>query len=350
MRAISVGLLCLTRNNPEEALQLAGRLRSHVDEIVVVDSSDPERWSLLEKGLDGPNESVARALPTGYSDLLVPFGVAALRTDWVFQCDPDEYPSNGLLARLREPGNADGFVVLRREATVGGVTRHLRLFRRTHYSPANPSYGFPSIRGTVVSLPSTECLVHRREYRDGPSGDRWGRYMDIESIERPPDDRWLRDATTLRLGPRSLRVLPGLGQTSTPGRISPPAQELGMILGSLLDLVASRSPGYAIYTWRYRQGVRAYLRRLGPAEVERRYRLTLDIRSNGGLVHYLGFDRPEYVRRLTATFGWDREGLSVLHELLRVRFESRQILPEWAAAARPDARPPSTGDIAPGGA
>ena len=327
---MSVGLLTFSRNNVGEVTELVRRMRTHVDETVVVDSSDRDRWSELEQGVNFPKVHVVRAIPTAYLDLLLPFGVSMLDADWIFQCEPDEEPSDQLISRLRNTGEAAGFVVPRYEASVRAFTHHLRLFRKSCFSPQNPAFGFPTIRGRVVRLPRSECLAHHRDYSAGITDDYRVRVMDLESIERPFDLVWLRDSISLHSGHRAVCLLPLPKEARDPRRLSRPAITLGMLAGTFLDAVRFRSWEYSVYAWKYRKAALAFVSALPPEEVSRRYAMTLAARRNGGLIRYLGFDDPEYVQRLTSSFTWDLDGLAVLHTLLQIRFEQGSPMSDWS--------------------
>lgn len=201
----SVGLLTFSRDNVEDVLELVRDLRSEVDEVLVVDSSSPDSWDRIDRGIAAMDAVRVRVLPTGYMDLLLPFGVHELRSEWVLRLDPDERPSRGLLDRLGRLGDSDGFVIPRWEVSWKAYTHHLRLFRKSRFGTPSPAYGFPEISGRLDRLPRSECVIHRRSYGTKLSADYTSRVMDIESWERPLDSTWLKQ-TVAQVFPRRTSV------------------------------------------------------------------------------------------------------------------------------------------------
>jgi len=328
MSSPSVALLTFDRNDPTRTLGLVRRLSDHVQETVVVDSSDPAPWGVLEAGLHPPGQRAVRVIPTGYADLLQPVGVDEITSEWVFYCDPDEEPSPDLLRRIANPEGADAFVVPRWERTLGAYTPHLRLYRREAFIAPNPAYAFPGIHGVVRKLPRNECLVHHRDYRSALEDDYRTRVMDLESFERPVDAAWFRGA--LRPAFRGSSTAPPETPTSPPPRpISDAAATLATAAVAARELLLTGSPASAAFRWRYHRARLRFQAELSPQERRRRSEINQATRAGGGLIRYLGFDRPQYVRSLSASFTWDLDGPTVLHRLIDFRFEQGAPMPSW---------------------
>jgi hypothetical protein len=324
MASPDVALLTFNRNDPIRTLELLDRVADHVREAVVVDSSDPTPWRKLERGLRPPSRRALRAIPTGYADLLQPVGVDEATAEWVFYCDPDEEPSPGLLRRLTDLDGADAYVVPRWEESLGAYTPHLRLFRRSAFVAPDPAYAFPGIRGKVGKLSRGERLVHHRDYRSAVYGDYRTGMMDLESFERPMDRTWVWGA------------LAGAGRSPTASRspVSPEAaSEVAVTLVSLrlaaTELLRTGSLAYSAFQWAYQLERARFYWALPPEERRRRAQITRAARAAGGLIRYLGFDRPEYVRSLSEGFTWDVDGLTVLHRLIDFRFSEGTPMPSW---------------------
>jgi hypothetical protein len=351
MPAPSVALLTFNRNDPKRTLGLVRRLAGAVVEAVVVDSSDPGPWESLERELSSPGQRAVRAIPTGYADLLQPYGVDAVRAEWVFYCDPDEEPSPDLLRRLSNPEGADAYIVPRWERTLGAFTPHLRLYRRSAFLTPDPAYAFPGIRGIVRKLPRAECLVHHQEYRPAVDGEYSARYVDLESYERPVDSLWMRRA--LAFGGSSPSTEGGGRRSPASSRpISGAAAATGALATAARELVRTGSPAAATFQWKYHRARIRFMGSLSPEERSRRAAITRATRAGGGLIRYLGFDRPEYVRALSESFTWDREGLEVLHRLIDYRFERGEPMPRWQpptpASSTPVSNPSRTSPNHPG--
>ncbi len=268
MGSATVALLTFNRNDSRATVELVRRLTGHVDEVVVIDSSEEAGWTDLLGGLRFPRERAVRSIPTGYADLLQPLGVAEVSSEWVFYCDPDEDPSPGLLGRLEHLDGADAFVVPRWERAVGAYTPHLRLFRKAAFLPPDPAYAFPTIRGTTRKLPRSERLVHRRDYRSALEGDYATRVMDLESFERPVDNRWIRSVLSGSIGRRA-DPTPGHRVHQRERPVSEPAAALAAGLISIRELAKSGSPAWAKFQWRYHRA-RAWFQNQLPLDERRR--------------------------------------------------------------------------------
>jgi hypothetical protein len=340
----SVALLTFNRNDPVRTIELVRRLSDYVTEAVVVDSSDPAAWKLLEGGLSPPTHRAVRAIPTGYADLLQPVGVDEATAEWVFYCDPDEEPSPELLRRVAHPEGADAYIVPRWERTLSAFTPHLRLYRRGAFMAPDPAYAFPGIRGTVRKLPRSECLIHHRDYRAALAEDYRSRVMDLESFERPVDGVWFRAV----LGPavRLSRVgSPPDAGVSPRTSIPESAAALGTLVVAARELFRTGSPAAAAFQWKYHRARAQFQAGLPEEERRRRAAITRATRAGGGLIHFLGFDRPVYVRTLTSSFTWDLDGPAVLHRLIDYRFQHGHPMPSWQPSTSFGSAPSSSSEI-----
>ena len=319
----SISLLVYSCRDTDRANALLDSVAGLFDEVHVVDSSPPAEYERFRARRTG---SVAfhRVLPVGYVDLLRPYGLAQVRTDRVLVLDTDERLSEGLRAALPTLTGADGYVLPRHEVSLGAYTYHLRLFRpgRARY-PAE-TWGFPAVRGPTATLDRSCALLHLADHGDYLArDDRAGRYLWVESIERP---------FTLGSGRA------GAGTPLAWGRASgsnPEPEVLARLTewwAAARTLLRSGRPALARFQRQYDRRRREYFYHLPAEEQAQRIRLRDEIRGAGGLVAYLGFDRPPYVDALTSEFGWDREGPEVLRRLIAYRLREGHPLPaaEWS--------------------
>ncbi|MCI4351180.1 MAG: hypothetical protein L3K15_06680 [Thermoplasmata archaeon] len=329
----SVALLMFTCNDLEAAVRRIERLRNHVDEVVLVDSSDPRVLARSHRRLQELAVRVHRAIPTGYVDLLRPYGVSQVSSAWTLLLDTDEELSPRLTGRLGFPGDLDAYWVPRYELQLGAYTRQLRFFRTSAYAPGPATYGHPEIHGNVGHLPPGEFLIHHRDfttYLGAP--DRSEGLLTIESYERPFTRRMARELLAFG-GACSYRgpTWSIIGPTHLDDELSPPASRLLLWLEFFRRWATTRN-------LRFARADRAYglarwnFARLLSTEVRRfRVEVAREVRRAGGMLRYLGFDDFRYLDRLTATFRWNRKGPQVLEELLRYRHDSGRPIPSLAA-------------------
>ena len=252
--APSVGLLVFSRNDLDSALRLLRASKPHVDELVLLDSSDPSVIEARRAPLEELGARVVRALPTGYIDVLRPFGASQMRSDWIFQLDTDETPRPELWAELRNLAKAPvgGYVLPRHEASLGATSRHLRLYRREGLAWPSASYGYPNVRGPVVELRPPLSIEHASDptkYLD--EGRRATRYLWIEAYERPLDGQYLWDTLVLTRNGTEVRP-PGLGWLASDRdrTLSGPAARLTLFAEAVRHAATDRSFASARFHYR----------------------------------------------------------------------------------------------------
>ena len=314
----SLALLMFNLEETEGIVRNVRRLRSSVDEVVVVDSSSPRGYRELVAALAPYEVRVHRALPLGDADPLHPFGVSRVTSDRVLLLDADEEPSPALVADLPRLTDHAAYVVPRYEEGLRTYTFHLRLFRRGAVRYLGRSFDFPEVEGSLGHLDRAHAILHHARY-DTYLADkaRAVRYFTVEGYERPFNGRYLADALTLPLPGRRFRVPVPARNTDDP--LSPAAVRAAVELEFLRDLGTGRGLRAARFNRRYSLAKAAFFQGLPAADQAQVAAIAAEIQAAGGLFPYLGLADPTYVERLTATFGWDRTGLTVYEELLRHR-------------------------------
>ena len=119
----SVALLTFTRNDVARALPMLRKVRPHVAELVVVDSSDPPDLARHQPALASLGATVVRAVPVGYVDVLRPFGTSLVRSEWVFLVEADEIPTGELCDALPRLVEGAAYDLPRLESGLGSWTR-----------------------------------------------------------------------------------------------------------------------------------------------------------------------------------------------------------------------------------
>ena len=313
-------LLMFNLDEAEGILRNVRRLRSAVDEVVVVDSSSPEGYHRLLAAVEPYAVCVHRVLPLGHVDPLRPFGVSKVKSDRVLLLDADEEPSPALVADLRDLAEHDAYVVPRYEEELRAYTFHLRLFRRDAVRYRGRSFDFPEVHGSVGRLDRAHAILHHARFDTYfTDKSRARRYFTVENYERPFNGRYLADALSLPVGERRLRL--PVAVQGPDGPLSPAVVRTVIELELVRDLLVGRGLRAARFNRRYALAKAAFLEGLPEEDRRRVAAIAAEIQCAGGLFPYLGLADPSYVERLTATFAWDRPGLAVYEELLRVRHE-----------------------------
>jgi hypothetical protein len=325
----TVALLLFSRNDLEAALTLVRAIRGLVDEVVLVDSSDPAQIAARTDDLEVLSVRTYRTLPTGYVDVLVPYGVSRVVSDWTLRMDTDEELSPGLRSRLRTVGSHDAYVLPRWERDLGVFTPQLRLFRTRAYVPAPMAFLDPEIRGTVGTLPSDAFLIHRAPYGSFlDSHVRGARYLNVESYERPFNGRFAQEALTIRARRREVVLPGGRDAGSRPDApVSFAASRFLLELDPLLGLLRTGSVRFSRFQRRYGLARWRFVHALDDSEQRRRLETSKEIRAAGGMSRYLGFDDFDYLDRLREEFDWTIGGPELLERLLRYRHDFHRRTP-----------------------
>jgi hypothetical protein len=334
--------LTFSRNDGDRVIGNIERLRAAVDEVVVIDSSDPEPARRLATEVEDRGGRVVRVLPLGNVDLLRPFGVAQVRSERTIYLDADERPSQGLVEGIPTLDRADAYVLPRRERSLGATSQHLRIFRNAAIRYRGPSFLFPEVAGNVAPAPEGVYLDHDAIYDRyfEARRERYGAILTTEWVERPFDRSYVWNA----LRPRSMARPRGSSEADSPraggGVLSVPAIVLGSELIGVRETVEGRSVRWGRFLRDYERRKASEWARL-PDEEKARWRVIAhEVRIAGGLREYLGLDDPAYVEQLTRGFGWDRGGPEVLRELVdhRHRRGERRPAGPWepATAAPPE--------------
>ncbi len=315
----SVALLTFARNDVDAVIDLIEGLRGDVDGCVVIDSSYPEQRAKLLRALREPHERLHEAPPVGDVDLLRPYGLSKAESDWVLLLESDEAPSPGLRARLHDLGNVNGYIIPRYERSARGYTYHLRLFSRTAATYSGPSHAYPVIRGPTGRLPREEHIEHR-----APSGaefwssaDRARRYLLPDTLERPYDVSYLRN--TFGLGPGTLATYRSGGLPAPLRPLPDPMVRVMLAAEAVREILTTGSGGLARSRWEQGKARRQYWAALPSPERARLAAWAARVREEGGLTRFLGFDRPEYVARLSTLLPATLDGPSVLRALVEYR-------------------------------
>ncbi|MCX7998580.1 MAG: hypothetical protein N3A69_06445 [Leptospiraceae bacterium] len=95
-------------NRVENVVKLAEKLKKYVDEIVIIDSSDREKFELMKEKI--PYAKIYWFPPLGMADFYYKIGLELCTNDWILHLEDDEEPSDELLENLRFITTNSGWV------------------------------------------------------------------------------------------------------------------------------------------------------------------------------------------------------------------------------------------------
>ncbi|MCI4347271.1 MAG: hypothetical protein L3J97_01465 [Thermoplasmata archaeon] len=328
----TLALLMFNRNEGSGIRANVRALDAVVDEALLVDSSDPEEFQRLNSDLGSTKVRVLRAFPMGCTEPLRQWALRHVAADRVLSLDSDEEAAPELIRAVRTLDSADGYFLPRREESLGAYSYQLRLHRRGFLAYRGTIHEAPRINGRTERLLPPLEIVHHADYRDYLGAARRGEgYLLIEAYERPFTPRHLRQEYRGFLA----RAVLGTGDAA----ISP-AQAWLLIASHRLrrynplnglrgDFLTGK------YLARYVRARFEWFRAMSESERRLAVAVAGEIESAGGVVKYLGLDRPGYIEQLTETFPWNQEGAAVLRGLLVYRHQFGAPLPDWASLPTP---------------
>ncbi|MDG7034693.1 MAG: hypothetical protein JRM78_00540 [Nitrososphaerota archaeon] len=320
----SLAVLMFNRNDNKGIIENVGLLHDVVDEIVIVDSSDPLVYDGLINGLDKykGHVTVHRAIPFGYVEPLRMYGIKKIRSSHFLLLDADVRPSAELLKFLGETQEYGDLVYVR---------LHDLTFNRYYDSPALYRKGAITFRGIIHEWPIIRQDAHvSRLYlpyglESSTSLDMWSekyrRYYFIEAICRPFSYNYRKSVSRRRmyhmLG-RSYGELPA-----------------ALALGSLALIPVSvfyrdRSFRMANFEGRYNLNRYLYFRSLPRGLRSSLISISEEMYRNGGIIRYLSLDDTVYVEKLTEQFRWNMSGIQLFYALLRYRYEMGKCVSDLA--------------------
>lgn len=329
----TLALLVFHRNQRPGLQRLISTLGPVVDEILIVDSSDPPEFEGLEAELGSESVRFVRALPLACTEPLRPWAMAQLSSDRVLALDCDEEPSAELVAAVRDLDSTDAYLIPRYEQSIRAYSDQLRLYRRGAVRYSGTIHESPEVLGLVGRLSPPLQILHHADYRrylDGTDARRSG-YLRVEAYVRPFRATQLRKEYTGRLA----RILTRRRDDG-----------VGPVVAHLL------AASHRVRRYNPRNGIRGnyltgkylaayvrsryrFFRSLPPDERQRAADIAGEAERAGGVVRYLEFDRPGYLEGLTRSFSWDRDGALVFTDLLRYRHAHGAPLPSWQSRDHP---------------
>lgn len=331
---MSVGLLMFNLDDHAGTLRNVQSLYRSVDEIIVVDSSSPDKYEVLAGLCRGYPVRIYRILPMGFAEPLRPFGISKVESDYVLVLDADEEATEPLRSDLRNLTDCDAYVVPRFEEQLRSYTYHLRLFRRRSVRFRGRSFEFPDVTGRIGWLGKSHRINHHVDYKSYfTSKSRAERYFTIENVERPFTWRYLRDSLEIRMRYRALSspVISWM-QPNLDAMLSTPMVRWTIEVECLRDLVLGKGLKAASFNRRYSLGKLRFLHSLPKSERDHLLALARDVQASGGLFEYLGLGDPSYLEKLTASFRWDLPGIEVYRRLLDYRFTHGRTPPSVPAS------------------
>ena len=309
---LTYGLLIFNRNNTTGVIRLAKLLSDIVDEIVIIDSSDPLKYDELMAHLMSHNLNalVFRAIPLGHVEPFRMYGLNKIGTEYVLLLDTDELPNTKLIKNLRRHDEYDGYVIKRYESSLKMMSNQIRLFRRDKVLFRGIIHENPEILGKIFKLPNDEFIIHIASEPYVPSFG-LDRYLMIELFSRYP---YLINNLLFR---KIRKKVYYTNKTLVHDINAILLLTYYKVRGLLRSRDADMWFSYFANLFRIFSNISDKFRKI-LIDISR------EVYENGGIINYLCFNDPKVVESLTETYSWNLPGLKVFQYLILYRYKYKR--------------------------
>jgi glycosyltransferase involved in cell wall biosynthesis len=301
------------RNENDGIIRNIKILKDYVDEIVIVDSSDPSKYEELKKALEKEGLSnkvkLLRFFPTGHVEPAFAYGIQHVSSDRIIRLDADEEPTEWFIEAIKKIKEGSFNypvynVALIDEEGINIVYKPMVVFRKdaikriTGIIHTGIEFNFKAkdlIKDAYVEH-------HEKKPTRGAISKN---YLEIETYERPIEVviEYLKeeDGFLGRLISFTYNYLPKpLNRYLT-------ATIVGLSSGKYY--IVQSPPHPTLSNIKYFNAVLKYFESLPKEEQELRTQIAREMKEAGGVIKYLGLDDEKRVERLTATVDWNKRGL-----------------------------------------
>jgi len=321
----TVSLLMFNRNENKGIIRNVKLLKDAVDEIVIIDSSDPEKYKQLKNSLKNFKVKLFRTLPLGYADPLYYYGINKTSSEYILKLDADEEPSKELIKKIKERNflyTAYDIFWKDEKGRPFGYKSSVVLFRKDSIKRMSGNiHCIIEFNRAPKKFPKEVCIIHHYEKSARSSINK--NYMEIESFERPMMV-YIKDLKKRKgfVG----NLLSFTYNLPKPANIYLTAFGIGLgesiiVFGSVYNIFISyRDWIYLIYfSTKYHINKMKFFSSLPKEEQKLRIKIAKEIQKYGGVIRYLGLDKDYIVENLTKTFKWDMSGVEAFKRLLLYR-------------------------------
>lgn len=153
-----ISALIFSMNRVGDVIKTSEKLRDYLDEIIVIDSSEKEKFNLLKNEI--PYAKVYWLPPLGMADLYYKIGLQLSSNDWILHLDDDEEPNEELLKDLKGIIKDKNVYSICRFDTKGEFQRLFRLFHRDNIIPTGLIHFTWASNVKAVELNEKYGIIH----------------------------------------------------------------------------------------------------------------------------------------------------------------------------------------------
>jgi len=175
-----VSVVIYTKDNPEKVIKLHSKLRNFFDDIVIIDSSNPQNFRKIYDKIGGAkNARIFNLPPLGIVEPYHKIGAQLVKHKWILHLDDDEVPSNELINYLINDFNPKkttaAYMLLRVEVSRNFVSRKIRLYNKNKVSFSGIIHWGIIPDGYIEKL--NKKIIHYEQ----PNYQKWKKYALLDS-------------------------------------------------------------------------------------------------------------------------------------------------------------------------
>jgi hypothetical protein len=316
----TISLLMFNRNENEGIIRNVKLLKDAVDEIVVIDNSDPEKYKQLKNSLKNFKVKLFRTLPLGYVEPLYYYGINKTTSEYILKLDADEEPSKELIKKIKERNLYYSVYEILFKDKKGKSLGYMpfKLFAKSSIKKITGIiHTGIEFKENPKKFPRDAYIIHHYEKPIRSSINK--NYMEIESHERPITV-YIDDLKKRKVFAGSLLFF--IYNLPKPINVYLTAFGIGFG-GSIYHIVLHHNSdwiqqiSYWAFCWtKYNIDKMKFFNSLPKEEQKLRVKIAKEIQDSGGVIRYLGLDKDYIVENLTKTFKWNMSGIEAFKRLL----------------------------------
>jgi hypothetical protein len=299
------------KNESEGVTRNVRLLHSAVDEIVVIDSSDPDKYNELENSLKSFDVKLYRALPLGHLEPYLHYGISKTSSEYILKLDSDEEPSKEFIKLIKQRKFSNNCAVYWVDEENHSLGYKTVLFSRDSIKEIiGRVHNGIEFNVAAKNLPKNIKIIHHK--KNGNTRV----YLEIESYERPIQV-YLK---FLKQRKKYLGMVPSIFY-SFPKPFNKILTAISLGFGGKILFFDSGVNGLSWSIYEYQKI--NFFESLPIHERLLRTKIAKEM-IDCGVIKYLGLDKPAIVESLTKTFKWDLSGLEVFRKLLIYRYKNKK--------------------------
>lgn len=344
---MKVSALIFSKDDTEQAIELAESIHNDFDETVVMDASGRREKEFLYEGkrrLGLARMRIFDVIALGFREPLMMYALTKCRNEWVVAFNTDEKPAEALvrdMQKLTSRKGCDAYSVPIYSVHGPGsrtfVSSQIRLFKRGNIEFRGMLHEQPIVHGKFLELPDDHYIDHMTA---GKVHTTKGGYAELERFQRYTYESYNRNMLEMydrakraysldkkEVGPvkkvilASLRLYQALGLKSQDQEVS----NFDYFLSTL-----ARDVAHQVRRRRLRGVIEAFPNAAGYSRKMKGWRSadTADedfeiakIIQKVGTVRFLGLDRTNVVDALNKKYMGKKQGIMLLIRLLREKYE-----------------------------